>query len=240
MPRPDPSARARVLHRDEHLLVLDKPSGLPTTRPDRGPSLVAVAHALDPDAPRLHPSSRLDVEVTGVVTFARTERATAHLLRAREQGRYARGYLALVARAPEPEQGAWSASIGIDPRDRTLRRVVEESRAGAKPARTSYRVLWERPGCAALWLQPHTGRTHQLRVHAAHAGCPIYGDRAYGGAQRLVLTDGSAIAARRTLLHCARVTIPALDGDEPLVLEAPVPDDMLSFARAVGVTLELP
>jgi len=238
MSRPDPSAQVRVLYRDADLLVLDKPSGLPTTRPDPGPSLVSVARGLDPDATRLHPSSRLDVEVTGVVTFARTERATAHLLQARELGRYTRGYLALVARAPGSEQGEWNAAIGIDPRDRTLRRVADASATSAKPARTSYRVMWQRSGCAALWLQPHTGRTHQLRVHAAHAGSPIYGDRAYGGAQRLVLSDGRAVAARRTLLHCARVTIPALEGGQALVLEAPVPDDMLGFARAVGVTLE--
>ncbi len=240
MTRPDPSASVRVVYRDHHLLVLDKPSGLPTTRPDPGPSLVSVARALDPDAARLHPSSRLDVEVTGVVTFARTEFATNHLLRAREEGRYTRAYLALVARAPEPEQGEWRSAIGLDPRDRTLRRVVDEEAAGAKPAHTSYRVLWQRPGCAALILQPHTGRTHQLRVHAAHVGCPIYGDRAYGGAQRLVLSDGSAIAARRALLHCARVSIPGWDGDAPIILEAKVPEDMLSFARAAGATLELP
>lgn len=240
MSRPDPSAQVRVLHRDADFLVLDKPSGLPTTRPDSGTSLVAVAYELDPDAPRLHPSSRLDVEVTGVVTFARTERATAHLLAMRGQGRYARCYVALVARAPVPASGSWQHAIGVDPRDRTLRRVVQDGAAGSKPALTDYRVLWERPGCTALCFTPHTGRTHQLRVHTAHAGSPIYGDRAYGGALRLVLPDGSVVAARRTLLHCARVVIPALEGTEPLVFEADVPEDMQSFARAAGAALELP
>lgn len=233
-------APPRVLYRDAHLLVLDKPSGLPTTRPDPGPSLVRAARELDPDAPRLHPSSRLDVEVTGVVTFARTERATAHLLAVREAGRYERGYLALAARAPEPPSGEWSAAIGIDPRDRTLRRVAADAAAGSKPARSGYRVLWQRPGCAALWLEPRTGRTHQLRVHAAHAGSPIYGDRAYGGASRLVLPDGSVIAARRTLLHCARVRVPAVEGDTLLVLQAELPADMLAFARAAGGELAVP
>ena len=240
MARPDPSAAVRVVFRDLHLLVLDKPSGLPTTRPDAGPSLVAVAKALDPDAPRLHPSSRLDVEVTGLVTFARTEHATAHLLAARQAGRYARGYLALVADAPQPAEGEWRAAIGIDPGNQALRRVVPDAAPASKPAWSRYSTLWSRPGCAALWLQPQTGRTHQLRVHAAHAGCAIYGDRAYGGATRLVLPDGTVVAARRTLLHCARVCLPAVEGGEDLTLEAPVPEDMLSFARALGAELALP
>ena len=233
MARPDPSASVRVLHRDAHLLVLDKPSGLPTTRPGDGPSLVAVARALDPEAPRLHPSSRLDVEVSGVVTFARTEHATQWLLDARARGAYERTYLALVARAPEPSAGEWVKPIGIDPRDRTLRRTVDGAAPGSKPARTSYRVLAQAPSRVTLELQPHTGRTHQLRVHAADAGCPIYGDRAYGGAARLVLPDGTVLAARRTMLHCARVVLPAQGGAEPLVLESELPEDMQRFAGSV-------
>ena len=69
-----------IVHRDAELLVVNKPSGLPTTSPDGGDCLVARVHELDPDAPRLHPTSRLDAEVSGLVTFARTARATEALL----------------------------------------------------------------------------------------------------------------------------------------------------------------
>ncbi|HMI90366.1 MAG TPA: pseudouridine synthase, partial [Polyangiales bacterium] len=210
------SAAVRVLHRDAHLLVLEKPSGLPTTGPGSGRTLVDVAHELDPDAPRLHPSSRLDAEVSGIVTFARTPEATQHLLAARKAGRYLRGYLGISAAAPQPASGSWEHAIGIDPRDARKRRVVPVSSAGARPACSLYRVLAvvEAPDPAgdkgeerargracALWLEPQTGRTHQLRVHAAHAGVALYGDRPYGGPQRLVLADGSVVTARRTLLH---------------------------------------
>ncbi len=87
----------RVAHRDAALLILEKPSGLPTTSlPGGGEALTDVAVRLDPDAPALHASSRLDAEVTGLVTFARTKAANAALLEARRRGRYGRRYLALA------------------------------------------------------------------------------------------------------------------------------------------------
>src|SRR6266545_3893474 len=73
----------RVVHRDDDLLVIDKPSGLPTTSPDGVNCLASWAREHDPDAPRLHASSRLDAEVTGLVTFARTSRAIQQLTAAR-------------------------------------------------------------------------------------------------------------------------------------------------------------
>jgi 23S rRNA-/tRNA-specific pseudouridylate synthase len=198
-----------VLHKDAWFLVLCKPSGLPTTSPSsETATLVDAARALDTDAPRLHPSSRLDAEVSGVVVFARTRDATEHLLAARRAAEYERGYLALAPKAPEPRQGEWRAAIAIDPRDPRKRVARAVPGADARPALTLYRTLEEAPLCALLWLEPQTGRTHQLRVHAAHAGIALLGDRAYRGANRLVRADGAVIAARRTMLHCARVSIP--------------------------------
>lgn len=237
-------AAVRVLHRDEHLLVLEKPSGIPTTAPPGGGRcLVDVAKALDPDAPRLHPSSRLDAEVSGIVTFARTPLATQHLLEARAAGRYARRYLGVASGVPEPAEGAWEDAIGLDPRDARKRRVVAGGTAGARTARSEYRVLAAIGGvrCALLWLQPQTGRTHQLRVHAAHAGVALYGDRPYEGPQRLVLADGSVVTARRVMLHCCRVSVPALGGDGVLRFESHVaPDIAQLWSAAGGAAIALP
>ncbi|HKP57025.1 MAG TPA: pseudouridine synthase, partial [Polyangiales bacterium] len=97
----------RVVFRDADLLVLDKPSGLPTTSPDGGECLAAWARAHDPDAPRMHPSSRLDAEVTGLVTLARTPRAIQQLTAARAAGQYRRFYVGLAGRSPEPPAGDW-------------------------------------------------------------------------------------------------------------------------------------
>lgn len=202
-----------VVHRDASLLVLCKPPGLATTSPDaRDDTLVKAAAALDPEAPHLHPSSRLDADVSGLVTFARTREATRYLLDAREQGSYRRAYVGLVAHAPALDEGVFDGAIGLDPRDARKRRVVEEGSAlkNARPSRTKYRVLARSGHAALIWLEPITGRTHQLRVHLAHAGSPLLGDRPYGGPPRVVLDDGAALGARRVMLHCFALRLPAL------------------------------
>jgi 23S rRNA-/tRNA-specific pseudouridylate synthase len=243
MPRVAVTVReVRVIHRGSALLVLEKPAFVPTTSPDPAETtLVALARELDPDAPLLHPSSRLDAEVTGVVIFARTRPAIAALLEARQAGRYARGYLGLAGVAPAPEAGEWRGAIGVDARDKRKRSVVPDPDPRAQVAHTRYRVLAATARCALLWLEPLTGRTHQLRVHAEHAGCALLGDRAYGGPARLVLPDGRVVAPRRVQLHCARVSVPDPDGGAALRFEAPPPADMRQIWQSLaGAEIELP
>lgn len=231
-----------LVHRDESLLVLGKPSGLSTTSPKpREDTLVKAAAALDPDAPSLHPSSRLDAEVSGLVTFARTSQATRYLLDARERGAYRRAYVGLTARAPAAEAGAepgaFRGAIGLDPREPRKRRVIEGDLRNARPAETRFRVLARTPHAALVWLEPITGRTHQLRVHLAHAGCALLGDRPYGGAPRVVLDDGRAHAARRVMLHCFALRLPALRAagvDQPArAFSLEPPADFTALAEAV-------
>jgi 23S rRNA-/tRNA-specific pseudouridylate synthase len=230
-----------VLFRDARFLVLNKPAFLPTTGPGAGETLVQRARALDPRAPKLHPSSRLDAEVTGVVVFARTREAIQHLLAARRAGAYLRGYIALAAAEPVPPAGDWRAPIALDRRDPRKRVEATAGAPRALPAHTRYRTLQALARAALLWLEPQTGRTHQLRVHAAAAGCALLGDRPYGGATRVVLDDGSVVSARRTLLHCARVSVPDPAGGAALRFEAALPEDMLQVWRALGGSaIELP
>jgi len=228
--------KVEIVYRDRDLLVLDKPAGLPTTSPDpSAETLVRVAALLDPEAERLHPSSRLDAEVSGLVTFARNPSATRFLLDARAAGRYERVYLALALTPPSPAQGEWSGAIAIDPRDKRKRRVQDDERAGsAKPASTVYRTLARGAHGAVLWLEPRTGRTHQLRVHAAAAGSPLFGDRAYGGPARLVLADGRVVAARRVMLHCTRIGLPPRPYAPRLELERLPPPDFLERAALLS------
>lgn len=200
-----------VVFRDASLLVLCKPSGIATTSPSpREETLVKAAEALDPEAPRLHPSSRLDAEVSGLVTFARTPEATRYLLDAREQGLYRRAYVGLVARAPDADDGLIDAAIALDSRDPRKRRVATPADRNARPSTTRFRVLARSSRAALVWLEPITGRTHQLRVHLAHVGAPLLGDRPYGGAPRVVLDDGAVLGARRVMLHCFALRLPAL------------------------------
>jgi 23S rRNA-/tRNA-specific pseudouridylate synthase len=228
----------RVLYRDAHLLALHKPAGLATTAPSGGPCLVEVARALDPEALRLHPSSRLDTETTGVVIFARTRSATRGLLAARRAGAYERIYIALLARVPEPPEGVWDRSIEREPRDPRRRRPGPPDAVGgrwdAKPATTEYALSEQTEQGCVLHVRPRTGRTHQIRVHAAAAGCPLLGDVYYGGARRCTLPDGRVATARRVMLHCARVTIPHPVEGRTLSLSSPAPDDLRGLWSSLG------
>ena len=234
----------RVLHRDAELLVLWKPAGLPTTSPDGRGCLTELAAQLDPSAPRLHASSRLDAEVTGIVTFARTTRAIEGLLEARRTGRYERYYLGIATGAPEPARGELRWAIDRDPRDARKRVALPPPAAGKKArgqeALTLYRTLQLLPTAALLLLSPQTGRTHQLRVHIAKAGFPLLGDRHYGGPTQCTLANGRVLRAGRVMLHCARVRLPQLAGASALTrlarltIDAPIPDDMQTLWAGLG------
>jgi 23S rRNA-/tRNA-specific pseudouridylate synthase len=192
---------------------------------------------LDPSADYLHPTSRLDAEVSGLVTFARSRQANRALLKARASGDYRRCYVALAATAPHPLQGVWDAPIAIDPREKRRRLAAGATGPGsksAKPAITAYETAGQARGAVALRLRPHTGRTHQLRVHAANAGCALLGDRHYGGLTRVVLADGRVLSARRAMLHCAQVAVPDTVKGGVLVLTAETPIDMLDLWLALG------
>lgn len=234
------SAGLEVVHESRHVLVVTKPTGLSTTAPRGEDCLTSRVQAQV--GGRLHPTSRLDAEVTGLVTFARTKRAIRALREARSKGDYGRGYLALVRPAPHPAEGEWSWSIAIDPSDRRRRVAVAAGGRGERLqlAKTFYvvrnqvRLREGEADVAVLWLTPHTGRTHQLRVHAAAAGAPLLGDTRYGGARRLVLSDGRVVAARRTMLHCAWLRLPRVDGAGHLELSAEVPPDLRELWQQLG------
>ncbi len=226
-----------VVHEDAHLLVVHKAPGVATTAPDDGPCLTQDVRAYDQDAPRLHASSRLDLPVSGLVTFARTSKAITALRQAREDGAYARLYLALTTAPIEEEsEGDWRWSLGIARRDKRLREVG--SPKDAKEAHTRFRVR-AAGAISLLELRPQTGRTHQLRVHASHAGWPLLGDHAYGGEKRVALANGRVVTARRVMLHCAALAIPDVARGGTLELELPPPEDFCRAYSALGGDVDL-
>ena len=234
---PNLSHAVRIVYRDEHLLVLDKPVGLATTAPDGGPCLFALAGELDPEAPSLHPLSRLDTQVSGLVTFARTERANKCAIEARKQGTLRRAYLGLTTVAPVPSEGDWHFAIGLDTRDPKHRRALAPDSVGTavKPAHTHYRVHASAGPLTALDLWPVTGRTHQLRVHASAAGSPLAGDAAYEGIKRITLANGRILSAGRVMLHCAAFRMPdPAHADRQIALSLAPPEDLLSLWSAAG------
>lgn len=230
------------LYEDEHWWVVNKPAGMLTTSPKDRPkdrALADIARDARPNARKMHATSRLDRGVTGALTLAKSAWAISAALEARATKQYKRRYLALARPRPEHtwsngQEGQWDAPIGIAPRDRTQRIVAtgDPRIKGVRDAVTDYVIEGKLDEVLALALYPQTGRTHQLRVHAAYFGLPLWGDRPYGGAMRYTFSDGRLHALHRPMLHCQQVRISTTKG--LVQVQAPVPDDMLDFWRALG------
>lgn len=237
------AARAGVVVLFEHagFVFVDKPPGI-ATEPDHAgieASVVArVAAELAIPTSELSAVSRLDVGVSGVVTLARTPEARDSAAKLRARGAWRRRYVAVAAAAPEPATGRWEQALGKPRRGRTPsgdERSAETRYAVAAiagpvflPAQSGR--LEARP--ALLALAPVTGRTHQLRLHAAGAGVPLLGDGTYGGSPRYVLPTGAVRSLERVALHAAWVEF-ELEG-RTLRVDAPPPAELEALWRDLG------
>jgi len=238
------TALARVLYADERIVAIDKPAGLSlaTRRAEPGGAVTRLVAALTeperaeyvlmPDALLL--VHRLDVGTSGVVLLARDEDAHRALVRAFSERRVAKTYLALAWGHPHPPEGRWSWPLGPNRRDRR-RMVVTE---GGRPSVTDYAVEARGPHVSLLRLAPATGRTHQLRVHLAHAGHPIVGDDLYGGPRHRGVREPELrrlLDPGRPLLHAWRLHLPDTDATPELILAAPIPADLDAALAGLGI-----
>ncbi|MDR4461719.1 MAG: RluA family pseudouridine synthase [Nitrospirales bacterium] len=197
-----------ILHEDEALLVLNKPAGV-VVHPAAGNWEGTVINALlahipnHADAeisngqtalPRL--VHRLDKDTSGVMVVAKTDHAHRTLGTQFEKHSITRIYKALVWGVPRQQQGVIELPIG---RDRGEPKKVSSNTAQPQRAVTEYRVEQVFGDLASqVVLSPRTGRTHQLRVHLASLGCPIWGDETYGGQKVCRITE---IDIPRVMLH---------------------------------------
>jgi 23S rRNA-/tRNA-specific pseudouridylate synthase len=231
---PAPADKLVVLAELRGFLFVDKPAGL-QTEPDAShtDTLVSrIAAQLGLPVAQIHALSRLDTGVSGVVTLGLTSEARRLATELRDKGQFRRRYLALATGQPTERAGAWLDSIGRA--SGSLRRV-----GGRHPelARTDFALVASSPirkggspqQLHLLALAPQTGRTHQLRVHAAAHGLPLLGDRAYGGAVRLISAAGSVRSFERIALHAAWVELPL---PEPRRIEAAIPQELSEIWRA--------
>ena len=230
-PRAPPSEQPRILLEKRGVVAACKPAQMATIADHRGAedSLEATVARMLGRKSALHATSRLDVGVSGVVLFACDDDARKRLARARDEGRYARHYVAIASQAPVPERGAWTAPIGRA-QDARLRQAFGRD---AVRAETDYSLVAAAPKGALLAVEPQTGRTHQIRVHAAHAGAALWGDAAYGGPTRIVGASGSVAAVDRIALHAAWVEV-SLDHGDTLYAEAPPPDELVALWTRCG------
>ena len=170
-----------VLYEDDHLLAVDKPAGM-LIHPSRTrltgtlANLVLGYYRRTGQKCAFHPITRLDRDTYGIVLLAKNAHVHALMNQLHTDGKIVKTYHALVYGCPEATEGTIDAPIIRLPLPSLLRKIDPEG----KPSVTQFRILERFEDYAKLALRPITGRTHQLRLHCAHIGCPILGDPQYG------------------------------------------------------------
>lgn len=206
-----PDTPLQFLHEDAVVLVLDKPAGLltvPGKLANRQDCLISRLRAARWDALVVH---RLDCDTSGLIIFARTKAAQGFLGQEFEQRRAAKTYIARVRGVVEGDSGTIDLPVGSD-WDYRPRQKVDP--VHGRPAVTDWQVIARNGTETRVRLSPHTGRSHQLRVHMLALGHPILGDQIY---------------APDTTRDHARLMLHA----ETLSLHHPVTKDRVSFAAPV-------
>lgn len=215
----------QILFENDDLLVIDKSAGI-VVHPSVGHSSGTLVHAVLAHIPDIEGIGgekrpgvvhRLDKETSGVILFAKNDIAHQFLQDQFKSHKVAKTYLTLVDGHPPTPSGRIEGAIGRDPKHRQRMAVVPDSRG--KAAVTVYHVIESFPEHALLEVHPETGRTHQIRVHAAFLGCPVVGDRVYGRRK-------PSLPAERHLLHAARLEIELPSEPGRHTFEAPLPGDM--------------
>jgi 23S rRNA pseudouridine955/2504/2580 synthase len=222
---------ARVLHEDAELLVLDKPSGL-AAHGGSGVSLGAIEamRALRPQL-EIHLVHRLDRDTSGLMLMAKKHSALRRLQALIREGRVEKHYLALVMGEPARERFEVQAAL-VKNRLRGGERLVEVDAKAGKPSVSRFRVIERFRGAALVDVEILTGRTHQIRVHAAHIGHPLAGDAKYGDEDFNLRMR--AVGLQRLFLHAHRLRFPWGGEGEEIVLSAPLAAEL----RAVLDKLE--
>jgi 23S rRNA pseudouridine955/2504/2580 synthase len=233
-----------ILHQDKSVIVLNKPAGLPVqggTKSERNLDAILAA-AADRFGGRPLLVHRLDRDTSGVLVLARNPQA-ARLLAEAFRGKAARKlYWALVAGKPERPHGMidlpLAKRVGAAG-ERVVALDYEEDldldEAGARRAKSRYRTI-DNAASRVTWLalEPLTGRTHQLRVHAAALGTPILGDGKYGGSGAFVRMEG---IANQLHLHARRIRLPHPERGT-LDLTAAPPPHFTAALKELGLTAD--
>lgn len=206
-----------ITFEDEHFLILNKPANLaviPSSLVPDEPTLAnGLAHYMGPGF-TFHPVNRLDRGTTGLMIVAKNGYIHDHLQQTLHSGAFYRRYLAVCVGCPTPENGDIDLPIGRS-EGSAIRRCITPT---GQNALSSYRVLERDTQFSLVELTPHTGRTHQLRVHMAAIGHPLVGDWLYGTEDHTLIS--------RPALHAAHLSVTHPVTGEMIERTAPLPADM--------------
>jgi 23S rRNA pseudouridine1911/1915/1917 synthase len=235
-----------ILYEDEYILAVNKPKGM-VIHPSCGHREGTLANAIlgylqktgnehwaigskevsEPRTPNFELAGknvrpgivhRLDKGTTGVILIAKDPKTQEVLSGQFKERNVRKTYRVIVEGIVQRSEGIIEESIGRHPMNRKKMAVVER---GGRASETTYKVLERLVGYTYIEAYPRTGRTHQIRVHFAHIGHPVVGDEAYGKQARY-LTD-------RPLLHAHIISFQHPMKGLPMVIQAPVPKDMVNF-----------
>lgn len=215
-----------ILYEDEHFLILNKPIGY-TSVPNEYQDTQSMANFVKAyiqernyEHQNVHVVTRLDRDTSGAIIFAKHALAHSLLDKQLQAKSLIKRYLAFLSGPYDEEKdkhGYWDFPIGRYDLPTVKRCVSDEG----KPALTEYWIQEVYPKMTVAKLQLHTGRTHQIRVHAAHIGHPLIGDGLYGG----LMGEGFS----RQALHCQEVSFFHPFMEEDLTVKAPLALDMKKF-----------
>jgi len=214
-----------IVYEDDYLLAVNKPAGM-VVHPAAGVSQGTLVNVLLAYCPQVADVGgmeragivhRLDKETSGLIVVAKDPQTHSALQRLFKRRQVRKTYVALVDGQVQPREGIIEVPIGRDPRVR-LRMTV--SRTG-RPAVTQYRVVEVFPQHTLLEVRPHTGRTHQIRVHLAWLGYPVVGDRVYGRRRPTIPLD-------RHFLHARDLAFVHPVTGQKLALTAPLPPELVA------------
>ena len=214
-----------IVFENDDLLVVNKPAGM-VVHPAAGHSTGTLVHAVlgyDPDIEGIGGEERpgvvhrLDKETSGLILLAKNDRAHRWLQDQFRLRKVEKTYLALVDGAPPTPSGRVEASIGRDSSHRKKMAIMPPGKG--REAVSEYITLETFEKHTLLEFHPHTGRTHQIRLHCMFLECPIVGDKIYGHRKQSVEID-------RHFLHAAKLKITLLGKEQPRTFEAPLPSDL--------------
>ncbi len=221
-----------VIFENDDLLVIDKPAGM-VVHPAAGHDTGTLVHAVlgyDPDLEGIGGEERpgvvhrLDKDTSGLIAIAKNERAHRWLVEQFKERRVEKTYLALVDGKPPTPAGRIEAPIGRDPRDRKKMAIVKLEKG--RQAISEYKTLESFPRHTLLEFHPHTGRTHQIRLHCAFLGCPITADTTYGHRK-------PSLELNRHFLHAWRLKITLPGEQKPRLFEASLPNELTQVLEAL-------
>lgn len=227
-----------ILYEDDDIVAIDKTAGM-VVHPAKGhwsgtltaalafrfKSLSSLGGSHRPGI--IH---RLDRDTSGVILVAKSDRAHIQLTKQFERRTVKKHYVAIVSPAPDRDADLIEQPIGIHPYQRE-KMAIRAAHETSRPATTYFEVRRRFQGFALVDIYPRTGRTHQIRVHLAHAGSPILCDRLYSG--RASMTTGwltqsadSEVVLSRQALHAHGIEFTHPTSHLPLKIEAPLPADI--------------